>query len=130
MAVLYIGSTAGNLSAMPDPKHHGLTVRLQDVDAGTTGRTANGTMIRNRVAGGASAKRKLEIEWPMLNGTDAATVLQAVAGVFVYVRYPDPYTNANRTAQFYVGDREAPVYSVDSNGNPMWDGIKYNLIEK
>ena len=130
MAILYIGSSSGSLTAMPDPKHGGFTVRLQDVDAGTTGRTANGTMIRNRVVGGANAKRKLEIEWPMMNGTDTSTVLQAVSGVFFWVKYPDPYTNAERTAQFYVGDREAPVYTVDSSGNVMWEGIKYNLIEK
>lgn len=129
MAILYIGTTSSSLQAMPDPKLRGFTVRLQDVDASSTGRTANGTMIRDRVVGGANAKRKLEIEWPPLRTADASKVLQAVANTFVWVQYPDPYVGNTRTAQFYVGDREAPVYRVDEQGI-LWDGIKYNLIEK
>lgn len=129
MAVLYIGNSSSNLTAMPDPKMRGLVVRLQDIDASSTGRAADGTMIRDRVVGGANAKRKLEIEWPPLRTQDARTVLQAVSNLFFYVKYPDPYTGDYRTARFYAGDREAPVYNVDANG-VLWEGIKYNLIER
>lgn len=125
MAVLYIGGVA-----MPDPKFKGMTVRLQDIDSAKTTRTANGTMIRDRVVGGANAKRKLVLEWPPLTPAQAQTLLQAVGGVFFSVTYPDPYTGGDRTAQFYVGDREAPIYNIDANGNPVWDGIKFDLIEK
>ena len=130
MAVLYIGNTSNSLVAMPDPKKEGLTVNLQDIDASTTTRSANGTMLRDRVVGGANAKRKLEIEWPPLSPTDMSTVLQAIAGEFFYVNYPDPYTGAARTAQFYAGDRSAPVYTVALTGNPLWKSLKVNLIEK
>lgn len=129
MAILYYKS-GENYVALPDPKLRGLTVSLQDIDSGQTTRTASGKMIRDRVVGGANAKRKLAIEWPALNGTDAQAVLQAVAGVFVEIKYPDPYTNSERTAMFYAGDREAPVYSVDAHGNVVWEGIKYDLIEQ
>ena len=59
--ILMVGSSAENLSALPDPKS--LKVLLQDIDAGTTTRSANGTMLRDRVCGAETAKRKLEIEW-------------------------------------------------------------------
>ena len=130
MAILSIGSSASTLVDMPDPKLRGFTVSLQDIDSGQTTRTASGKMIRDRVVGGANAKRKLVIEWPPLNGADAQIVLQAVSDVFVYVKYLDPYTNAYRTAQFYAGDREAPMYNLDMDGNPVWEGIKYDLIEQ
>lgn len=129
MAVLWIGNSENTLVAMPDPKLRGLVVRLQDIDAGTTTRTADGTMIRDRVVGGDDAKRKLLIEWPPLRPADAYTVLQAVKDVFFFVKYPDPYTGNFRTAEFYAGDREAPIYNVDDQGI-VWDGIKYDLIEK
>ena len=129
MAIISIGSSASNLSPMPDPKIGGMVVRLQDIDSGYTTRTASGKMLRDRVVGGANAKRKLDLEWPPLTGTDASTLLQAVSPVFFYVKYPDPYTNADRTAVFYVGDREAPVYQV-INGTVRWEGIKFNLIEQ
>jgi len=131
MAVLFIGPDVNHLVPLPDPKRGGLTVRLQDIDSGSTTRTADGTMIRDRVVGGDDAKRKLEIEWPPLNTLGAKEVLQAVKDVFFYVKYPDPYTGAFRTAQFYVGDREAPVYSADPGGTEiLWESIKYDLIEK
>ena len=131
MAVLFIGSTSSNLTAMPDPKKGGMTVKLQDIDSGSTTRTADGTMTRDRVVGGANAKRKLELEWPPLTPAQASQVLQAVGSVFVYVKYPDPYTGAFRTAQFYAGDRAAPIYNADSNGNVgYWENIKFDLIEK
>lgn len=131
MAVIYIGTTSSNTVAMPDPKLGGFQVDLQDIDSGNTTRTANGTMVRDRVCGGANAKRKLELEWGPLSGTDVKKILQAIGGVFFYVKYPDPYTDAQRTAQFYCGDRTAPVYSANSNGAvTLWEGLKVNFIEK
>ena len=131
MAVLYAGSVSGQLSALPDPKHGGFTVRLQDIDASTSGRTADGTMIRDRVVGGANAKRKLEIEWPAMDSATASALLHAIADTFFYVQYPDPYTGMTRVGYFYAGDREDPVYSVNpTTGAVLWEGIKVNLIEQ
>lgn len=129
MAVLRIGTSASNLADMPDPAHGGFKVTLQDIDASGAGRSANGNMVRDRVCGGATAKRKLEISWPPMNNADASTLLQAISGTYFYVEYPDPYTGARRTAQFYAGDRSAPVYWVQ-NGTPLWESISFNLIEK
>lgn len=127
MAILKIGTSAESLVDMPEP--YALTVRLQDIDSANSGRSANGTMIRDRVAGGSSAKRKLEVEWPPLSPDDIKTVFQAIGGKFFAVSYPDPYTGANRTGTFYAGDRTAPVARV-WDGEVLWENASVNFIEK
>jgi len=129
MAILYIGSRQDNMSAIPDPAV--LSIGLQDVDASTTRRSANGTMLRDRICGGSTAKRKLNLEWNYIDNAKAGTILQAIAGVFFYVQYPDPYTGTTRTAEFYAGDRTLPMYNaVVNNGNVLWEKLQVNLIEK
>lgn len=129
MAIIYVGESGSALTALPDPAV--LTVLLQDIDAASTTRSANGTMLRDRVVGGASAKRKLEIQWPPVNSEKASLILQALRGEFFYVKYPDPYTGGDRTAQFYAGDRSVPMYNYNLHGNGiLWENIKVNLIEK
>lgn len=125
-----IGPSADALADMPEPAHQGLKVTLQDLDSENSTRTANGTMKRDRIVGGESAKRKLELQFPPMRPAQAALLLQAIASTFFWVRYPDPYTGAFRTAQFYAGDRSAPAYSADSAGNVLWESIEFNLIER
>lgn len=128
-AIISIGSAADRLTALPSPQS--LTVSLQDIDAGTTTRSANGTMLRDRVAGGAAAKRKLELEWAAMGPERAKFLLQAIRDEFFYVRYPDPYTGGMRTAQFYAGDRSVPMYSSNLYGRGiLWKNLSVNLIEK
>ena len=130
MAILKIKTKAGDsFTALPDPKS--MTVLLQDIDASTTTRSANGTMLRDRIVGGDTAKRKIEIEWPPVNSAKARDILQAMKAEFFYLDYPDPYTGENRTAQFYTGDRSVPMYNYNLHGNGiLWEQIKVNLIEK
>lgn len=132
MAILKVGKESGNLTALPDPKAKGgLKVSLQDIDASTTTRSANGTLLRDRVVGGASAKRKLEIEWPPMRSEDMSRILQAISPEFFWVEYPDPYTGTTRQAQFYAGDRSAPMYHANLHGQgPMWESLSVNFIEK
>lgn len=130
MAILYIGDTADSLVAMPDPKLQGLTVALQDLDSENSTRTASGKMVRDRIVGGANAKRKLSITWPAMGAEDMRTVLQAISAAFFVVKYPDPYTGAWRTAWFYAGDRTAPVYNGTGPDAMLWDGLEVNLIER
>lgn len=125
MAVITIGSTV-----LPTPQK--MTVKLQDIDAATTTRTADGSMHRDRVVGGATAKRKLELEWPAMETDKLTTILEAIGPVFFEVTYMDPYTAAMRTAEFYAGDREAPVLiAADRYGHGyLWEKLKVDLIEK
>lgn len=129
MAIISVGTSESALTALPDPAV--LTVLLQDIDTAATTRSANGTMLRDRVVGGAKAKRKLELEWPPLNTENAKLILQAIQAVFFYVKYPDPYEGGDRIKQFYAGDRSVPMYNYNLHGQGiLWEGLKVNLIEK
>lgn len=130
MAIISIGAINSEvLTALPSPKT--MSVIVQDIDAATTTRSANGTMLRDRVAGGATAKRKIEIEWAGLNAQKVSQILQSIGGEFFKVKYPDTYTGADRTAVFYVGDRSAEMYSYNLHGNGIiWKSLKANFIEQ
>lgn len=127
--VLKIGVTEETLTTIPTPS--ALQVSLQDIDSADAGRVASGKMVRDRVCGGASAKRKLEIQWPPLKPSDASTILQAISEEFFHVQYPDPYTGSMRTSVFYAGDRIVPMYRF-GNGTTdvLWENISVNLIEQ
>lgn len=127
--LLEAGTTANNLTALPNPSS--MTVIVQDVDASTTTRTADGTMHRDRIAGGSSAKRKIELRWAYPNTATVRQVLQAIQHEFFYLRYDDPFTGAKRTAQFYSGDRKMPMYNHNLYGTGIrWEELSANLIEK
>lgn len=129
MAIIRVGKESGNLSALPDPKT--MKVLLQDIDASTTTRSANGTMLRERIVGGATAKRKIELSWPPMRTQEMSEVLQAIADEFFWLEYPDPYTGDRRAAEFYAGDRSAPMYHADLHGKgPLWETLTVNFIEK
>lgn len=128
-AMIQVGTTETALTALPCPSK--LTVNLMDIDAETTTRSASGKMLRDRICGGATSKRKLEIEWLACETDTAKTILQAIEDEFFYVRYPDPYTGGMRTAHFYAGDRSVPMYSYNLyNRGILWNGLKVNLIEE
>lgn len=127
--VLEVGATSTGMVPMPVPS--GMTVSLQDVDASTTTRTADGTMHRDRICGGATAKRKIELVWSYPDHAKVKTILQAFKDVFCFVRYFDPYDGDLRTAEFYAGDRTAPMYACwPNNDGVLWENVSFNLIEK
>ena len=128
MAIISVGATVETLAALPDPST--LTVLLQDIDASTTTRSANGTMLRDRIVGGENAKRKLELAWSALRPEPAKRILQAIKDEFFWVQYPDPYTGEDRIAEFYAGDRTVPMYHYNLNGEILWERIGVNLIER
>ena len=110
---------------LPNPQE--LSVSVQDVDY-ESGRNQSGYMFRDRVRGGASAVRKVEVKFPPLTMSQVSTVLQAVNGASMKVCYPDPYTGAYREGTFYVGDRKAPLYSKVGSAY-MWTDVAFNFIE-
>ena len=129
MSVLSIGPTVDDLTPIPDPSS--LELGLMDIDASSTSRSANGTILRDRVCGGASAKRKLQLEWSYISTEKAGIILHAIENVFFFVSYPDPFTGAYRTAEFYAGDRSLPMYNAVINGGDiLWEKLSVHLIEK
>jgi hypothetical protein len=111
---------------MPEPRK--LTVKLQDLDSAETGRNQSGYLFRDRVRGGASAARVLSIETMPLTNSEMSSLLTAIGGASFSVTYPDPYTGANRTGTFYVGDRSMPIHSINGS-TKYWEGFSFDLIE-
>lgn len=127
--VLSIGASEETLVVMPAP--HSLTVLIQDIDAASTTRSADGVLHRDRVRGAANAVRKLKIEWVGLSTESAKKILNAVSDEFFYVKYEDPYTNTMRVGYFYTGDRSAEVLSTNLHGNgTVWKSLSFDLIEQ
>lgn len=100
-------------------------VDIADIDGEGANRNANGEMLRDRVA----VKRKLNLEWGALEDSQISTLLKAVSSIFFTVEFPDPMEGKRLTKTFYVGDRNAPMYSC-SKGKNLWSGLKMNFIEK
>ena len=130
MAVIRVAAVGSDeFTALPAPNK--MNVNVQDIDSGNTTRSANGTMLRDRVVGGAKAKRKIELEWAGMNATQVSRILQSIGDVFFQVEYPDTYTGETRIGIFYSGDRSAEMYSYDLHGNGIvWKSLKANFIEK
>lgn len=113
------------------PQPSTLQVDLQDIDSSETGRNQAGKLIRDRVVGGANAKRKVSCTWRGLSMTDAATLLQAMSASKFSVYYPDPYTGSFQTKTMYVGDRSAPIFHNGANASNkiVWESISANFVE-
>lgn len=103
------------------PTPSGLEVSIQDVDY-DSGRTADGTMHRNRVG----IKRKLKITWPPQRPEGVAQILQSVYDPEFTVDYLDPYLGTMATGTFYAGDRSAPMFNYYLN---LYDSMSFDLIE-
>ena len=112
MYILHIGSHDCNGTDLPIPSTP-LSVSLQDIDASTTGRDATATLHRDRLVGGATAKRKLSVTWKCLTPSQMSKLLQAISEV-------------------YAGDRSASEYTMKDPNNPstvLWESLTVSLIE-
>lgn len=108
---------------MPTPSVFSVTI--MDISGENSNRDSRGTMHIDRVA----TKRKIEMEWKLLNMKDMSTLLNLVKDIFFEVEYPDPMAGCMVKKTFYVGDRTTPMYSCIGK-IPKWQNVKYNLIEQ
>lgn len=116
------------------PVPNTMSVTLQDIDSDKTGRNQKGTMIRDRVAGGAKAKRKVNCTWAGLTTSEISKLLKAIGGVSMKLKYIDPYVGDYKTITCYVGDRSTPVYNrgyetVTDAKNIIWESLSANFVE-
>lgn len=96
---------------------------LQDVSASDAGRTEDGTMDKNRIGQCV----KLELKWWNLTTAEASTILNAFNAEYITVEYLDLKTGGFRSAEFYVGDRESPMYNAEMD---LWSELSFNIIER
>ncbi|MGL9969422.1 DUF6711 family protein [Enterococcus sp. DIV1420a] len=102
-------------------------VGLQTIDADSSGRNANGEMVRDVIA----EKTKLTMKWGPLSDSEVSSLLQSVKSSFFQVEYPDPVIGRQRIKVFYVGDRTAPSYSWNSKFEELkWEGLSMDFIEQ
>lgn len=106
---------------MPTPSEYQVGI----MDLSQAERNVNGEMIIERIA----TKRKLELAWALLTGSQYKLILEAVSAVVFPVTYFDPMTNGLVTKTFYAGDRVAPMM-IFNNGAPTWKDVKFSLVEK
>lgn len=103
-----------------------LSVSIQTLDSGSSGRNANGTMVRDIIA----KKTKLDVKWGPLNISEVSLILRLIDRPSFSIRYFDPQEGGMLTKQFYCGDRSAPVYSWnDRYSKLMWQGLTVPFIE-
>lgn len=132
--ILKVGSLdnpdESTFTPLPNPSE--MRLLLQDIDNSSTGRSASGLMLRDRIAGGEDAKRKIECVWNAIDSEKVSTILQTVGPEFVKVVYPDAYLNTDRVGVFYVGDRNAEMYAYKFvNGEKhLYKTLKFNFIEQ
>lgn len=96
-----------------------------DIDAPNTGRAMNGLMYRGRV----TTKIRLDITCRPLEGTELATVLNAIYPEYISVRYDDPMLGYV-TKQMYSNNNPAVYQIRKRNGQEYWTGVTFPLIER
>lgn len=80
---------------------------LHDISREDAGRTEDMVMHKNRI--GQSVE--LELGWSYLPFDKASTVLNAFNPEYITLTYRDPMKGENDTRDFYVADREVPIYN-------------------
>lgn len=114
---------AGNKVKMPKE----ISVSIQTLDSGSSGRNANGDMVRDILA----KKTKIDAKWGPLNTSEVSLILRLIDSSFFTIRYFDPQEAGLITKTFYCGDRTAPVYSWNEKYlEMMWQGLSVPFIEK
>lgn len=112
-------------SKVATPKE--LSVSIQTLDSGSSGRNANGEMVRDILG----SKTKLDVKWGPLDTSEVSLILRLFDSAFFTVRYLDPKEAGLITKTFYCGDRTVPVYSWNAKfSKMMWQGLSVSLIEK
>lgn len=124
--ILQISSDGSHWENFPNPQD--MECQVYDLDAGgSTGRTLDGSMQRDRVA----VKEKLTMNFPPMTGEDFSKALALISDEFFYCKYFSVRTGSVRTALMYVGDRSAKAYfNYKGTGQDMYTDIKLNFIEK
>lgn len=115
-------------------KINGVSVRAQECVCGImdidyeAGRTADGTMHRNKVA----TKRKYSVTMPPCRTKVIQPLLAAMqtsngTDAHFQCTFPDPQAESGQyTGTFYVGDRSVPIYNYDLD---IWNHLTFDIVE-
>lgn len=112
------------VNIVPYIAYGGVQWQRSDVDGDGAGRDLNGDLRRNRV----STKRRLDITCRPLKANEAKIVLTAIMPEWVTVRYTDPQAGVV-TRKMYANNHPASYLLKRRNGDELWGGITFPLIE-
>ncbi len=100
---------------------------LNDLDSEDSGReTRDALMYRSVIA----RKVKLEITMNPMNEEEIKQLLSVLTGkTYLTATYIDPLAGSV-TKTFYNSSRAATLRHIHSQKGPIWEGIKFSLIER
>ena len=101
----------------------GLKWSRNDIDASKSGRNKAGTMRRKRV----TTKRKLSITCRTMPHATMQALNTALDAETVAITYLDPILGET-TKTFYGSSVESAIM-ISQDGETMWEGAQFNLIE-
>jgi len=112
-----------NGADMPAPSQ--MKVTIFDVSSAQE-RSAAGEIVMDRVA----VKRRLDLSWASLRGSELAVILNAVTQEpFFEASYPDPATGDMRSMNCLCGERTTGVLRMEG-GAPLWTNVEMTWTEK
>lgn len=97
--------------------------KLEDLSASDAGRTEDTVMDKKRIGQLVG----IELQWNKVSIADASIILKQFNPEYIWVEYLDAMEGDYVEAQFYVGDRSAPLYNGELG---LWDNIAFNLIRR
>ena len=123
-----VGTTSSNISAIT---YGGVAVRapasyvwkLEDVSAADSGRVETTKMYKNRVGQVVG----IELSWTNIGTAEASAIINAFNPEYVWVKYLDLKVGGLAKAEFYVGNRSAPLYNARKG---VWSNVSFNLIKR
>lgn len=100
------------------------TWKLEDISSSDAGRTESTIMDKMRIGQIVG----IELSWLWLTTAEISAILKAFNPEYINVCYLDPMEGDYITAEFYVGNRSAPLYSPSNGG--LWSNVSFNLIKR
>lgn len=97
--------------------------KLQDISASESGRTEDTAMQKMRIGQVVA----IDLKWKGVSLADASTILTAFNPEYITVTYLDAKAGTWLTAEFYVGDRNVPLYHSTLG---LWDEISLSIIKR
>ena len=104
----------------------GIKWQRNDIDAPNSGRTMDGMMHRGKV----TTKIRLDITCRPLDADEAMLVLNTILPEYVSVDYYDPMHGDRGGVTMYSNNNPASFLLARDDGNDLWGGITFPLIER
>ena len=115
------------LDLLPFIEQGGLKRTRNDIDGQNAGRVVlNAEMVRDKKA----TKIRFDITCKPLTDAQLAQLLDIIEEEWVVVTYTDPKMGLREGVMFYANDNPVTCQCVYPNGQALWGGVSFPLIEK